>query len=354
MKSYFATYRATSGAHPVESTVLVFDKNLSIGIRNPDGTSTMVNWLIKDVESGFEFSLQQTRLRHTSSAGAELLINGNDADRFIKDRQAEFKKPWHKQSRGREWIRNSILVLCLLAGLFLLYLLMVPWLSQKLATKVSIKTEKVLGDGVYNGLDLTQREDTVHSRLLNEFFSAMQVSTPYDVRISVVEDEIVNAFALPGGRIVVYSALLDEINTYPELAALLSHEFTHINNKHSTKSIFRKLGSKVFLGLLFGKIGSVTNVVIDHADELRSLTYSRKLEREADLEGLAILLKRGIDPRGFQDLFHHLEKAAVSNVPEFLASHPDVDNRIRYIHEASKGAPVKDNPELKAIFERLK
>lgn len=354
MKSYFATYRAADGTHPVESTVLVFDKNLNIGIRNPDGTSNTINWLINDIESSFEFSLQQTRLRHTNSPGAEVLINGNDADLFIKDRQAEFKKPWHKKSSGREWIRNSILVLCLLAGLFLLYLMLVPWLSQKLASNVSIKTEKQLGDAVYNGLYLAEKEDTVHSRLLNEFFNAMEVTTPYDIRISVVEDEIINAFALPGGKIVVYSALLDEINTYPELAALLSHEFIHINNKHSTKTIFRKMGSKVFLGLLFGKIGSVTNVFIEHADDLRSLTYSRKLEKEADMEGLGILLKREIDPRGFQDLFHHLEKAGVSNVPEFLASHPDVSNRIRYINKASKGAIVKENQELKAIFEKLK
>ena len=354
MKSYFATYRAAAGAHPVEATVLVFDKNLNIGVRNPDGTSTMVNWLLKDVESGFEFSLQQTRLRHSNSAGAELLINGNDADRFIREMQAEFKKPWHKKSSGREWIRNSILVLCLLGGLFLLYLLLVPWLSQKLASNVSIKTEKQLGDAVYNGLYLADREDTVHSRLLNEFFQAMEVSTPYPVRISVIEDEIVNAFALPGGRIVVYSALLDEINTYPELAALLSHEFIHINNRHSTKSIFRKLGSKIFLSLLFANIGAVTNVFIEQADNLRSLTYSRKLEKEADMEGLAILVKRGIDPRGFEDLFHDLEKAAVNNVPEFFASHPDVSNRISYINEASKGATVKENQELKAIFEQLK
>ncbi len=111
------------------------------------------------------------------------------------------------------------------------------------------------------------------------------------IRITVVNDNTVNAFALPGGRIVVYSALLKEIGSYPELAALLSHEFTHVNNRHSTKSIFRNLGSKVFLGLLFGKFGSVTAVLVDHADNLKSLKYSRKLEKEADIEGLAIIGK---------------------------------------------------------------
>lgn len=355
MKSYFASYHTSPGAAPIESTVLVFDKNLNVGFRNPDGSNAMINWLLKDVEVSFDFSSQHTRLRHTHHSGGELFINGNDAANFVKDMQAEQQKAWHKKSSGKEWIRNSLLFLGILGILVLLYLLIVPWLSQKLASKVSIKTEKQLGDAVYDALGLAGQEDTAKTFVLNEFFKAMEVPTAYDIKITVVNDNVVNAFALPGGRIVVYSALLKEINSYPELAALLSHEFTHINNKHSTKRIFRQLGSKVFLGLLFGRFGTVTSVVVNHADNLKSLKYSRSLEKEADMDGLAILTTRGIDPRGFVDLFHHLKEAAPTNaMPEFLGSHPDVDKRIRYIRDASQGSTVKEDVQLKAIFEKLK
>ncbi|MBK8952216.1 MAG: M48 family metallopeptidase [Chitinophagaceae bacterium] len=191
--------------------------------------------------------------------------------------------------------------------------------------------------------------------MLNEFFKQMNVPSAYNIRITVVNDNVVNAFALPGGRIVVYSALLKQIQTCPELAALLSHEFTHINNKHSTKSIFRRLGSKVFIGLLFGRFGSVSSVLISHADDLKSLTYSRKLEKEADTEGLAIITQRKIDPAGFISLFTHLKESAPADMlPEFLASHPDIDKRIAYIKEASKEAQVAEDVQLKAIFEKLK
>jgi len=310
---------------------------------------------LKDVESSFDFSRQQTKLRHIKIPGAELFIKGNDAASFIEAMMAEQKKTWYKKSSGKEWIRNSLLFLGLLGALFLLYLLIVPWLSQKLASKVSINTEKQLGDAVYDALGLTGQEDTAKSYVLNEFFTAMDVPTAYDIKISVVNDNIVNAFALPGGRIIVYSALLKEITSYPELAALLSHEFTHINNKHSTKSIFRRLGSKVFLGLLFGRLGTVTNVVVNHADNLKTLKYSRILEKEADMNGLNILIKSEIDPNGFVSLFHHLEESAPANVlPEFLVSHPDVQKRIAYIQEASAGIRVKENLQLKAIFDKLK
>jgi Zn-dependent protease with chaperone function len=354
MKSYFA-YFHQPGKEPVESTVLVFDKNLSIGFRNPDGSNAMINWLLNDVESSFDFSSQQSKLRHIKIPGTELFIKGNEAADFIEEMKAEQKKAWHKKSSGKEWIRNSLLILGILGLLFLLYLLIVPWLSQKLASKVSIQTEKQLGDAVYDALGLAGQEDTAISYVLNEFFTAMDVPTAYDIKISVVNDNVVNAFALPGGRIIVYSALLKEITSYPELAALLSHEFTHINNKHSTKSIFRRLGSKVFLGLLFGRLGTVTNVVVNHADNLKSLKYSRSLEKEADMNGLNILTKREIDPNGFVSLFHHLDESAPANVmPEFLVSHPDVEKRIAYIQEASRGIRVTENLQLKAIFDKLK
>jgi predicted Zn-dependent protease len=182
----------------------------------------------------------------------------------------------------------------------------------------------------------------------------MKVATAYNVRITVVSSDIVNAFALPGGNIVVYTGLLKELKTYPELAALLSHEFTHVNNKHSTKSIFRQLGSRIFLSLLFGKFGSVTSVMIDQADKFKSLKYSRGLEKEADIEGLAILKERKIDPEGFVALFKHLKDSApASALPEFLGSHPDIDSRVDYIRAASKNAIVVENEHLKTIFEKL-
>ena len=355
MKSYYGSYHISPGSEPVESTVLVFDKNLNIGFRNPDGSNAMVNWLLKDVDASFDFQSQQTKLRLAKSPGSELWIKGIDAVHFIKEMQAEQQKNWYKKSSGREWIRNSLLFLGILGVLFLLYLLIVPWVSQKLASNVSIKTEKQIGDAVYDALGLGGQEDTSRSIVINEFFTALDIPTAYPIKITVVNDDIVNAFALPGGRIVVYTALLKEITSYPELAALLSHEFTHVNNKHSTKSIFRRLGSKVFLGLLFGKLGTVTSVVVNHADNLKSLKYSRSLEKEAETEGLALLTNRRIDPKGFVDLLNHLKESAQGvALPEFLASHPDVVKRINYIQEASNGATVKEDEKLKAIFEKLK
>jgi beta-barrel assembly-enhancing protease len=354
MKSYFGTYYTSPGAEPITTTVLVFDKNLSIGYRQPDGSNAMISWLLKDTEAAFNFSTQTTKVKNRAQPG-ELIIEGKEVADFIQGIQTENKKAWYKRSSGKDWIRNSALLLGILGILVLLYLLIVPWLSEKMASRVSTKTEQQLGDAVYDAMGLNDKEDKESSMILNDFFGAMKVNTGYNIRITVINDEVVNAFALPGGRIVVYSALLKKINSYPELAALLSHEFTHVNNKHSTKSIFRRMGSKIFLGLLFGRLGSVTSILINHADDLKSLKYSRKLEKEADMDGLDILLDRNIDPYGFVDLFKHLKESMNGKeIPEFLASHPDIDNRIDYIKESAKGVSVKEHDELKAIFNKLK
>jgi beta-barrel assembly-enhancing protease len=353
MKSYFGSYSSSPGARPLVSSVLIFDKNLNIGFRNPDGTTTTLDWALKDTTASFDFSTQSTRLKYGNS-GAEVLVEGNDAAVFVKEMQAELQKVWYKKTGTKDWSRNLALLAGLSGLLFLLYLLIVPWLSEKMASRVSVNTERQLGDAVYDAMGLAAQEDTAASFVLNGFFAAMDVPTAYRIRITVVNDNVVNAFALPGGRIVIYTALLKQIKSYPELAALLSHEFTHINNKHSTKSIFRRLGSKVFIGLLFGRFGTVTSVLVNHADNLKSLTYSRKLEKEADTEGLNILTQRKIDPQGFVALFNHLKASAPSDVlPEFLGSHPDIDKRIAYINEASKGATVTDNNQLKIIFSTL-
>jgi beta-barrel assembly-enhancing protease len=355
MKSYFGFFYLPGHNEPVEATVLVFDKNLSIGYRNEDGSTSTLNWLLKDTDAAFEFGRQQTRIRLLNHQAGELRVDGNEAARYIQEMQAERLKPWYKKSGGKDWIRNSFLLLGLAGLLVLIYLLIVPWLSQQLASKVSVKTEQQLGDAVYDAMGLPAQEDTAASFLLNDFFQSMEVPTAYPVRISVVNDNVVNAFALPGGRIVVYKALLQQVSSYPELAALLAHEFTHVNNKHATKRIFRNLGSKVFIGLLFGRFGTVTSVLVNHADDIKSLHYSRSLEKEADMEGLEILMQRKINPTGFKDLFEHLKQSApVSALPELLASHPDIDKRINYIEGSSKGALIEENEELKDIFDKLK
>ena len=354
MKTWFAYYYSSHHAAPVEATVLAVEDHITIGFRGEDGITKTMRWKMQELNTLFDQSQQATSVIHTKS-NSRILISDTKAAEFIRQMQEEQSKPWYKKKEAKEWSRSLSIFFGIAAILVTAYLLIVPWLSEKMASAISIQTEEEFGNAVYDALNTNADQDKEATALVNEFFSEMKVQTPYNIRITVVKSDIVNAFALPGGNMVVYSALLKSLKSYPELAALLSHEFTHVNNRHSTKSVFRQLGSRVFLGLLFGKFGSVTSVLVDQADRFKSLKYSRKLEKEADLEGLAILQKRKIDPEGFVHLLQHLESSASkSGIPEFLASHPDIDNRISYIRSASANKTAEEHSALKTIFEKLK
>lgn len=355
MKSWFGSWFDSLHEEPVEVTVLAGDKHMTIGLRREDASIQTHQWAMRDLNVTFDHSRQSTLITNPGQAQNYLLIEGREALQYIEELQAEWKKPWYRKNRTKDWVRNLGIFAGICAVLVTAYLLVVPWLSEKIATTIEPGTEQRFGNAIYNALALNDREDKVASATLNDFFAAMDVKTVYDVRITVVESNIVNAFALPGGNIVVYTGLLHQLNAYPELAALLSHEFVHVNNKHATRSIFRKLGSRIFLGLVFGNFGSVTSVLIDKADEFKSLKYSRSLEKEADQQGLSILLERKIDPEGFSALFNRLRASApASAMPEFFASHPDIQKRIDYIRETSRNAAVEESHSLKTIFEKLK
>jgi beta-barrel assembly-enhancing protease len=354
MKSWFASYMEGHGAAPAEATVLASEKKITIGLRR-EGHAVTLHWDTRDIEAVFENNTQATRISKRNDRDTKLEIAGKDAFDFILQVQDEQNKPWHRKAKTKEWGRNGLLFLGIAGVLVAIYFLVVPWLAEKMASTVSTGTEEQFGNAVYNALDLSSQEDVNSSAVLNEFFREMNVPAGYTIRITVINSDAVNAFALPGGHIVVYSGLLSKLKTYPELAALLSHEFIHVNNKHATKSIFRQLGSRVFLSLLFGKFGNVASVMADQADNLKSLTYSRKLEKEADTEGLALLKERKIDPQGFIRLFQHLKNTTpAEGLPEFLASHPGIDSRMTNIRDAAAGAAAEESSGLKAIFDQLK
>ena len=355
MRSWFGSWTASLHEDPREVTVLATESDITIGYRLDNGTVETRKWSLDELNADFEQATQSTHIVHFQQPHAVLLIEGKDAMEFISQAMAERQKPWHKKRGARDWARGISIFVGVMAILVSVYFLVVPWAAEKMAKSVSTSTEEQFGNAVYDALLVSARDDKESGILLNEFFRAMKVETPYNIRLTVVNSDIVNAFALPGGHIVVYTGLLYQLQTYPELAALLSHEFTHVNNKHATRSIFRQLGSRNCLSLLLGNFGSVTPVLINQAERFKSLKYSRSLEKEADMEGLSILVNRKIDPAGFPALFSRLKNAAGEQVlPEFLASHPDIDNRIAYIREAAKNSMVEENIELKNIFDKIK
>ncbi len=231
-----------------------------------------------------------------------------------------------------------------------------PWIGEKAAARVSREWEIDLGQQMYESLMTTFKIDENRTRLLNKFYDELSFASKYPVTITVVSSKEVNAFAIPGGNIVVYSALLDRIQTAPELAGLLSHEGSHIELRHSLRNMFRTLARKMFLMLIVGSESGIAGYLVSNADNLKGLEYSRSLETEADNYGLELMEKSKVDPAGMLSLMQVLQRETKGEEPShFLSTHPLFSERIKNIESraARLGKPEHPNAEIESIFKEL-
>jgi predicted Zn-dependent protease len=206
-------------------------------------------------------------------------------------------------------------------------------------------------------LALALREDRDRTRALQEFGDRLKLAPSYAPTYHVVQDDQVNAFALPGGHIVVFTGILDKMDSAEELAALLAHEATHVEERHSTRMIARSMAGYLFLSLLIGDVNAVVAVVADNANALRNLDYGRGLESEADGVGQQRLWENGVDPQAMVKLLELLQREA-SDMPQkvaFLSSHPLTSERIAAAQAKAQelGVPDRANDALVEPFRRV-
>jgi beta-barrel assembly-enhancing protease len=146
-------------------------------------------------------------------------------------------------------------------------------------------------------------------------------NNPYSFEIAVVNNDVVNAFALPGGYVVVFTGLLEEAQSAEEVAGVLSHEFNHVLERHGLERIVKQLGLVAMVGILFGDQQGLAGIMKQIGTELFSLKFGRAQETEADVTGLQLLHRARIDPTGMISFFQRLSEREQGRV-EWLSTHP--------------------------------
>ncbi len=230
---------------------------------------------------------------------------------------------------------------------YLFFAKVVPYMAVKFVT---VKQETKLGNQYYSSFVRNVDIDSSRTAKLQEFADNLRLSSKYRIRVTVVNDTIVNAFAFPGGHIVIYSGIIKKLNRPEELVALLSHEATHVVKRHSLKSISSQLGVSVLLSIITTNTGGLSKTVLNNVDMLRVLSYSRELETEADEEGMKLMVKNDINPNGMRWLMEDLKKAS-TDIPfgiSFLSTHPMNEQRINKAIEFCKkykqyNRPINEN-----------
>ena len=148
-------------------------------------------------------------------------------------------------------------------------------------------------------------------------------SSPYQFTVTVVKSTVVNAFALPGGSVVVFTGLIKEAKSPEEVAGVLGHELNHVLQRHGMERIVKTLGVMAVAAILFGDQQGLIGLAKQLGVEIITLKYNRDQETEADLTGLRLLQKARVDPAGMIAFFERLAQSEKEQQRvELLSTHP--------------------------------
>lgn len=184
--------------------------------------------------------------------------------------------------------------------------------------------------------------------------AAGDVPEGIEVEFHVVDDdEMVNAFAIPGGGVYVFTGLMEAMDNEAEFTAVLAHEVAHVTQRHIARRLVAAYGAELVSRMALGEEpGLVGQLVTAVARQGFLLSYSRTQEREADEFGVHYHVDAGYDPREFISFFEKLQDQPAP--PVFLSTHPPPAERIenirRHIEEISE---VPDRTERQR-FQRAK
>ena len=352
------TYSATYNHLPV--TVILSPVTLTIRYTDENNQQQDIHWLGDHIKQ-LEETTNGYMLHYTGPGGenSNLQFSSQELLQAIKKNFRHQKFTGNAPARAfNSVLSKMVLIAGIICGLILIgYSWIAPWLGGKVANSFSKETEISLGQEMYEATIAAYEVDSVKTRLLNQFYKQLHYQTGYPINITVVKSPEVNAFAVPGGHIVVFDAILDNMKTTEELAALLGHEASHIALRHSLNNMFKSLSRQMFLTLIFGSDAGITSILVQNADRLKGLEYSRELETEADNNGMKLMHENKVDTEGMVRLMNLLNDATKggSLAVNFLSTHPVFDKRVANVKAQLRNypsAPTADST-LQTTFHAL-
>ena len=212
---------------------------------------------------------------------------------------------------------------------------------------IPLSWEKKLGELVYNQMIAAQKViDTPEiikqlNRLNEPLISS--IDSPYKFNIVVIEESVPNAYALPGGYIVIHSGLINTAENPSEVLGVLAHEIAHVEKRHGLKNMVQAVGVVVTIQFLIGDIGAIAAVAVEKGAFLLQQKHSRDAEREADELAFDHLVKADINPEGLITFFkkleakeHDLGVGDMKGLVSLLETHPETKERIAYLEDKIK------------------
>ena len=257
--------------------------------------------------------------------------------------------------------RNPLLVLAAICGAMVILWAGFPLAVSATAAVIPATWERALGDWVLDdvleflalidGNEAAVCDGEAGRAALDRLTGDLEAvsDSPYEFRVLVVDFDMTNAFALPGGAIVIFDGLIEFAETPEEVAGVLAHEMAHVIKRHGTEALFRSYGLQLLIEALTGSAGG--GVAGGIGETLMSLSYSRDAEREADVTGIELLQTAGLRADGLGRFFERF--GGGGDMPaalDLLSTHPSSESRAELAERAgTAGAPAMSDADWQAL-----
>ncbi len=274
-------------------------------------------------------------LQHVDDDLARLIVPHGHAEEVIREIAGNLAKrsvPKGMYKKLLFWAGGAV------ASVVLIMFVILPAMSDQLARMIPPEREAALGRtalsqieryllGSKKSLACTNSDGLKALEKMTARLTA-QADIPYDLNVQVFDHDMINAFAVPGGNVVLFKGLLQAADTPEEVAGVLAHELGHVVNRDPTRLTLRSAGSVGILGMVFGDFaGGFFALVL--AEQLISASYAQDAEAGADSFAHIALAQAGLPSEPLAGFFLKLkDKFGESDgLISHLASHPDLSGR---------------------------
>ncbi len=236
--------------------------------------------------------------------------------------------------------------------------------SYAIASRVPVAWEESLGNSLYKSLTAGKKmhDDEEFIQMLDPITKPLVKAASdsgYKFQFHIMEDESLNAFALPGGHIVIHSGLIQKAESPEEIAGVLAHEISHVTEKHGVRQIISSIGIFIVVQTFFGDFTGLLAILTQNSGLLLRTKFSRDFEREADAKGFHYLYKSKMDPSGMLKFFEKIleeEKKVLGDsgdVLSFMSTHPGTEERMEILKEKISELKKKDFTPIPMKLSKL-
>lgn len=335
-------------------TANAYDATVSLGLDGLQITTTTpykrITWPYKGLRAGEPLRSHaiDVLLSSAETPGATLFVPGENFADQLKTRAPHLTARRETWRQARPWL----IAVAMLVGLWGAALAAGWSPIQAIAKMLPLSWRERLGDqalaSITSGYTRCEDKDALDAldRIQARLAKAASVDKPF--KIQVYDWPLMNAFAVPGGKIIITKGLIDKTQSPDEVAGVLAHEMGHGIEMHPEAGIIRVIGLSAAIELMMGGSGgTIANLGV----LLAQLGYTRASEREADEVGLKLLKDAGISAKGLGDFFKRVEEiekrdgeiAKTIKSLDLLRSHPPTKEREELV---ARQGPYPSTPAL--------